>query len=213
MQPTTAPASSPAPPKEPDMSATTYTTPLRAGPATTINRHLKGEWTKLRTLPSTWRTAAFAAALAIGFTAAVDLSTGQLDRPAARNVRRDERFAVRGHHRRHPARSARRANGHRGVRHRHDPLHLQRDAGQATRDRGQGRDRRGVRAPDRAAVSISPGSSSASGSLPPSTSRWPSAIPAYRGRSSSVPWRQASSRSSASASAASSATPRRRPRR
>jgi ABC-2 type transport system permease protein len=56
------------------MSATTYTPPLHTGPATTINRHLKGEWTKLRTLPSTWRTAAFAAALAIGFTGAVDLS-------------------------------------------------------------------------------------------------------------------------------------------
>jgi hypothetical protein len=56
------------------MSATTYTTPSDTGPATTINRHLKGEWTKLRTLPSTWRTAAFATVLAIGFTAAVDLS-------------------------------------------------------------------------------------------------------------------------------------------
>src|ERR1039458_5002960 len=78
MQPTIALASSPAPPKEPDMSATTHTTALPAGPATTINRHLKGEWTKLRTLPSTWRTAAFAALLAIGFTAAVDLSQASL---------------------------------------------------------------------------------------------------------------------------------------
>jgi len=60
------------------MSATTHTTALPAGPATTINRHLKGEWTKLRTLPSTWRTAAFAALLAIGFTAAVDLSQTSL---------------------------------------------------------------------------------------------------------------------------------------
>ena len=60
------------------MSTTTYSTPLPAGPATTINRHLKGEWTKLRTLPSTWRTAAFAGALAIGFTAAVDLSQASL---------------------------------------------------------------------------------------------------------------------------------------
>ena len=56
------------------MSTTTDTTPVDAGPATSINRHLKGEWTKLRTLPSTWRTAAFAGALAVGFTAAVDLS-------------------------------------------------------------------------------------------------------------------------------------------
>jgi ABC-type transport system involved in multi-copper enzyme maturation permease subunit len=55
------------------MSATTYT-PSDAGPATTSNRHLNGEWTKLRTLPSTWRTAAFAAVLAIAFTAAVDLA-------------------------------------------------------------------------------------------------------------------------------------------
>ncbi len=56
------------------MTTTTYTTPVDAGPATSINRHLKGEWTKLRTLPSTWRRAAFAGALAVGFTAAVDLS-------------------------------------------------------------------------------------------------------------------------------------------
>ena len=56
------------------MSATTYTTPLHTGPATTVNRHLKGEWTKLRTLPSTWRSAALAGALAIGFTVAVDLA-------------------------------------------------------------------------------------------------------------------------------------------
>jgi ABC-2 type transport system permease protein len=56
------------------MSTTTHTTPLPTGPATVINRHLKGEWTKLRTLPSTWRTAALAGVMAIGFTAAVDLS-------------------------------------------------------------------------------------------------------------------------------------------
>ncbi|MGO9977154.1 MAG: hypothetical protein ACLP01_30995 [Solirubrobacteraceae bacterium] len=55
------------------MSATTYTPSMPAGPATTITRHLKGEWTKLRTLPSTWRTAAFAGTLAIGFTGLVDL--------------------------------------------------------------------------------------------------------------------------------------------
>jgi ABC-type transport system involved in multi-copper enzyme maturation permease subunit len=56
------------------VSAITHTTPLHNGPATTINRYLKGEWTKLRTLPSTWRTAAFAAVLAVGFTVAVDLA-------------------------------------------------------------------------------------------------------------------------------------------
>jgi hypothetical protein len=55
------------------MNAITHTAPLRTGPATTVNRHLKGEWTKLRTLPSTWRTAAFAGALAISFTGAVDV--------------------------------------------------------------------------------------------------------------------------------------------
>ena len=60
------------------MSATTFTAPKRAGAATTINRHLKGEWTKLRTLPSTWRTAALAGALAIGFTGAVDLQQASL---------------------------------------------------------------------------------------------------------------------------------------
>lgn len=57
------------------MSTITPSAPvLRTGAATTINRHLKGEWTKLRTLPSTWRTAAFAVVLAIGFTVAVDFS-------------------------------------------------------------------------------------------------------------------------------------------
>ena len=56
------------------MNAITHTTPLRTGRATTINRHLKGEWTKLRTLPSTWRTAAFAGILAVAFTVLVDLS-------------------------------------------------------------------------------------------------------------------------------------------
>jgi ABC-2 type transport system permease protein len=50
------------------------TTSLRTGPATTIGRYLNAEWTKLRTLPSTWRTTALAAALAIGFTVAVDLA-------------------------------------------------------------------------------------------------------------------------------------------
>jgi len=60
------------------MNAITHTTPLRTGPATTINRHLKGEWTKLRTLPSTWRTAAFAGILAIGFTVAVDFQQAGL---------------------------------------------------------------------------------------------------------------------------------------
>ena len=56
------------------MNTATITTALPAGPASTIKRHLKGEWTKLRSLPSTWRTAAFAAVMAIGFTAAVDLA-------------------------------------------------------------------------------------------------------------------------------------------
>ena len=60
------------------MTATTYTPSLRAGPATTVNRHLKGEWTKLRTLPSTWRTTALAATLAIGLTAAVDVQQASL---------------------------------------------------------------------------------------------------------------------------------------
>src|ERR1039458_5188384 len=60
------------------MSVTTYLAPALPVRTTTINRHLKGEWTKLRTLPSTWRTAAFDALLAIGFTGAVDLSQASL---------------------------------------------------------------------------------------------------------------------------------------
>lgn len=49
------------------MSVTTYpTTPALPVRATNLTRILKGEWTKLRTLPSTWRTAAFAFVFSIG---------------------------------------------------------------------------------------------------------------------------------------------------
>jgi hypothetical protein len=62
------------------MSATTcIRTPARPVPAASISRTLKvrilkAEWTKLRTLPSTWRTAALTLALGIGFSVAVALS-------------------------------------------------------------------------------------------------------------------------------------------
>src|ERR1700677_5099520 len=62
------------------MSATTYLhTPARTAPASSTSRTrkariLKAEWTKLRTLPSTWRTAALALVLGIGFSVAVALS-------------------------------------------------------------------------------------------------------------------------------------------
>jgi len=49
------------------MTITTYSvTPALPVRASTISRILKGEWTKLRTLPSTWRTAAFALVVTIG---------------------------------------------------------------------------------------------------------------------------------------------------
>jgi hypothetical protein len=57
------------------MSATTYpSTPARPGPAILISRTLTAEWTKLRTLPSTWRTAALTLALGVGFGVAVAFS-------------------------------------------------------------------------------------------------------------------------------------------
>ena len=62
------------------MSATTcIRTPARPVPAASISRTLKArilkaEWTKLRTLPSTWRTAALTLALGIGFGVAVSFS-------------------------------------------------------------------------------------------------------------------------------------------
>ena len=67
------------------MSATTcIRTPPRPEPATSVSlpckarirkaRILKAEWTKLRTLPSTWRTAALTLALGIGFGVAVAFS-------------------------------------------------------------------------------------------------------------------------------------------
>ena len=57
------------------MSAVTYaSTPIRPARATLISRTLKAEWTKLRTLPSTWRTAALTLATGIGFSVAVAFS-------------------------------------------------------------------------------------------------------------------------------------------
>jgi ABC-2 type transport system permease protein len=47
------------------MTITTYPT-VPALPVRATSRILKGEWTKLRTLPSTWRTAAFAVVSTIG---------------------------------------------------------------------------------------------------------------------------------------------------
>src|ERR1700720_2037519 len=54
------------------MTATTY--PMTTAPsarAATISRTLKAEWTKLRTLRSTWRTVAGALAVSIGLGAAI----------------------------------------------------------------------------------------------------------------------------------------------
>src|SRR6202161_1420172 len=52
-------------------SPATQAAPARA---TVISRTLKAEWTKLRTLPSTWRTAALTLALGVGFGVAVAFS-------------------------------------------------------------------------------------------------------------------------------------------
>jgi ABC-2 type transport system permease protein len=57
------------------MSVTTYpATPALPVRATTISRVLKAEWTKLRTLPSTWRTAAFATIFSIATGAVLVIS-------------------------------------------------------------------------------------------------------------------------------------------
>ena len=106
-KPTTTPASWPARPKEPDMSIATHTIDhsLHAPGSPVRTRrsagHVKGEWTKLRTLPSTWRTAVVGRGhLAIGLGRRRRLSqaqpVAQHDRPAAPDVRPDQRVAVRG---------------------------------------------------------------------------------------------------------------------
>ena len=57
------------------MTLTTFPiTPALPVRATTISRILKGEWTKLRTLPSTWRTAAFALVFSIAAGAVLVIS-------------------------------------------------------------------------------------------------------------------------------------------
>jgi ABC-2 type transport system permease protein len=57
------------------MSAATYpSTQARPARATVISRTVKAEWTKIRTLPSTWRTAALTLALSVGFGVAVAFS-------------------------------------------------------------------------------------------------------------------------------------------
>jgi ABC-2 type transport system permease protein len=49
------------------MTITTYSVaPALPARSTAVSRILKGEWTKLRTLPSTWRTAVFAFIVTIG---------------------------------------------------------------------------------------------------------------------------------------------------
>ena len=99
------------------MSVTTYPTapalPVRPTNMTTnFSRILKGEWTKLRTLPSTWRTAVFAFVFSIGAGAVLVISQASqwtTMTPAQRaNVRRHELLAVRHHDRRRTARVARR---------------------------------------------------------------------------------------------------------
>ncbi|MGC9963675.1 MAG: hypothetical protein ABSE47_17520 [Acidimicrobiales bacterium] len=56
------------------MSVTTYPTPALPARSITIARILKGEWSKLRTLPSTWRTAAFAFVFSIAAGAVLVMS-------------------------------------------------------------------------------------------------------------------------------------------
>jgi hypothetical protein len=56
------------------MSITTYPTPALPARSITIARILKGEWSKLRTLPSTWRTAAFAFVFSIAAGAVLVMS-------------------------------------------------------------------------------------------------------------------------------------------
>jgi ABC-2 type transport system permease protein len=63
------------------MSIATYTidrtqefSPASRVKRSTIRRSLKSEWTKLRTLPSTWRTAAVAVTLSIGLAAILCIS-------------------------------------------------------------------------------------------------------------------------------------------
>jgi ABC-2 type transport system permease protein len=62
----TSTASWPARARESDMSTMTHTA--------TTRRIVRAEWTKLRTLPSTWRTAVLTLAMAIGFGVAVAFS-------------------------------------------------------------------------------------------------------------------------------------------
>ena len=73
------------------------------------------------------------------------------DGPAAPGIRPDQRLDERGHDRRGGPRGARRADGHRGVLDRDDPVHLQRHARQTARAGGQGRHHGRVRVPRDAA--------------------------------------------------------------
>jgi ABC-type transport system involved in multi-copper enzyme maturation permease subunit len=55
------------------MTAITSIAAPHTATASPISRYLKAEWTKLRTLPGTWRTTMVAATLALSFTVIVDL--------------------------------------------------------------------------------------------------------------------------------------------
>src|SRR5271156_898684 len=81
MKPTSTLASWPTRAKESDMSTAThtidairFTPPARQVPSAPAKRVLKSEWTKLRTLPSTWRTAVMAVTISIGLGAVLCIS-------------------------------------------------------------------------------------------------------------------------------------------
>ena len=138
------------------MSVTTYPTipalPVRTTNMTTnFSRILKGEWTKVRTLPSTWRTAVFALVFSIGTGAVLVISQANqwhTMTPAQRQTfDRDELLAVWHHDRRRTARVARPTVGDRRICLWHDPLDLHRHADEATRACGQGSHSGGIRLP------------------------------------------------------------------
>ena len=181
-----------------------------------ISRILRSEWTKLRTLPSTWRTAVIAVTISIGLGAILCISQANQwathDRPAARHVRPDGLLVggiLLG--RRRAPRGARRANGDGRVLDGDDPVHVHGHTQPTPGTGDQGCRHRGVRLPGGSAGCRGQLRSRSADLCRQAPRRCPSAIPACFKRWSSLPWPSASSPSSGSASAASSGTPRGRP--
>ena len=138
------------------IDATHFTPPAPPVRTPRISRIAKAEWTKLRTLPSTWRTVVMAIVISIALGAILCVSQVQqwstMTAATAPDVRPDRLFPLRCRlRRRRAARGTRGAGRDCRVRDGDDPVHLHRHAHQTAGTGSQGCGHCGVCVPRGAA--------------------------------------------------------------